>query len=262
VVRIARENPNWGYTRIRGALINLGYEIGRNTIKRILIEAGIDPAPERCKRMSWSTFLRALWGAIAATDFFTVEVLTLVGLVRYHVLFVIDLASRRVHVAGIVREPYDGWMRQIACNLTDAIDGFLIGHRHLIMDRAPVFTAGFRAMLAGSGVKSLRLPARRPNLNDLRARNIPQLIRAPHARRRRRVDDPAMARHFQRPLSSGEPQQAAVRVLEHLGYRVVIPERPLCCGRPLYDFGMLDVARDYLESTLSALKPFVDAGRR
>jgi transposase InsO family protein len=165
IVRIAQENPSWGYTRIRGALSNLGHEVGRNTIKRILVEAGIDPAPERGKAMSWSAFLRAHWGAIAAMDFFTVEVLTLVGLVRYHVLFVIDLASRRVHVAGIVREPYDEWMRQIARNLTDALDGFLLPHRYLIMDRAPVFTHGLRALLAGSGVKSVRLPARSPNLN-------------------------------------------------------------------------------------------------
>jgi hypothetical protein len=94
-----------------------------------LIEAGVDPAPERGKRTSSRTFLRAHWGAIAATDFFTVEVLTLAGLVRYHVLFVIDLANWRVHIAGIVREPYDAWMRQVARNLTDAIEGFLIGHR-------------------------------------------------------------------------------------------------------------------------------------
>ncbi len=93
------------------------------------------------------------WAAIAAMDFFTVEVLTLVGLVRYHVLVVIDLASRRVEIAGIVREPYDGWMRQLARNLTD---GFPIGHRHLIMDRAPMFTVGFRALLAGSALKSRR----------------------------------------------------------------------------------------------------------
>jgi Integrase core domain len=71
----------------------------------------------------------------------------------------------RLDVAGIVREPYDGWMRPIARNLTDAIDGFLIGHRYRIMDRAPVFTAGFRALLAGSGVQSVRLPSRSPNLN-------------------------------------------------------------------------------------------------
>jgi putative transposase len=74
---MAKENSTWGYTRICGALFNLGHEIGRNTIKRILLEAGIDPAPERSKRLSWSAFLRAHWGAIAATNFFTVEVLTL-----------------------------------------------------------------------------------------------------------------------------------------------------------------------------------------
>ena len=97
---MARDNPRWGYTRIRGALRNLGHEIaagearkrfvaerlrGRNTIKRILVENGFDPAPLRKKGMSWETFLKAHWGAIAATDFFSVEVLTRTGLVRYFV---------------------------------------------------------------------------------------------------------------------------------------------------------------------------------
>ena len=90
IVRMARQNRTWGYTRIRGALYNLGHEIGRNTIKRILLENGLDPAPLRGRAMSWETFLKAHWGAIAATDFFSVEVLTRVGLVRYFVLFVID----------------------------------------------------------------------------------------------------------------------------------------------------------------------------
>jgi putative transposase len=83
VLRMAKENATWGYTRIRGALFNLGHELGRNTIKRILLEAGIEPAPERSKRTSWSAFLRAHWGAIAAMDFFTVEVVTRAGLVRF-----------------------------------------------------------------------------------------------------------------------------------------------------------------------------------
>ena len=89
IVRVARENPTWGYTRLRGALKNLGHELGRNTIKRILAEHGIAPAPERGRSMSWSTFIKAHWGAIAATDLFTVEVVNPFGLVRYHVLFVI-----------------------------------------------------------------------------------------------------------------------------------------------------------------------------
>jgi putative transposase len=96
VLRMAKENPTWGYTRIRGALFNSDHDIGRNTIKRILLEAGLQPAPERARRESWSAFLRAHWGAIAAMDFFTVEAVTWGGLVRYHVRFVIDLASRRV----------------------------------------------------------------------------------------------------------------------------------------------------------------------
>ena len=96
IVRVARENPTWGYTRLRGALKNLGHELGRNTIKRILAEHGIAPAPERGRSMSWSTFIKAHWGAIAATDLFTVEVVNPFGLVRYHVLFVIDIATRCV----------------------------------------------------------------------------------------------------------------------------------------------------------------------
>ena len=103
----------------------MGHEVGSNTVKRILAEHGIEPAPARDKRTPWSTFLKARWGAIAATDFFTVEVLTARGLIRYFVLFVIDLETRRVEIAGIVHQPYDDWMKQIARNLTDVMDGFL-----------------------------------------------------------------------------------------------------------------------------------------
>jgi transposase InsO family protein len=165
VLRMARENTTWGYTRIRGALFNLGHEIGRNTIKRILLENRLDPAPLRGKRMSWETFLKAHWGAIAATDFFSVEVLTRVGLVRYFVLFVIDLKTRRIEIAGIVRQPNGEWMNQIARNLTDVESGFLNGARYLIHDRDPLFTESFQRLLKPSGVETLKLPARSPNLN-------------------------------------------------------------------------------------------------
>ena len=127
IVRVARENPTWGYTRLRGALKNLGHELGRNTIKRILAEHGIAPAPERGKSMSWSTFLKAHWGAIAATDLFTVEVVNPFGLVRYHVLFVIDIATRCVCIGGMTSDPNGEWMKQVARNLTDMWDGFLLG---------------------------------------------------------------------------------------------------------------------------------------
>jgi transposase InsO family protein len=138
---------------------------GRNTIKRILLEHGLDPAPLRGKAMSWETFLKAHWGAIAATDFFSVEVLTRAGLVRYFVLFFIDLKTRRVEIAGIVRQPDGEWMKQVGRNLTDADSGFLNGTRYLIHDRAPLFTERFREILEPSGVRTVKLPARSPNLN-------------------------------------------------------------------------------------------------
>jgi transposase InsO family protein len=165
ILRMAKENPRWGYTRIRGALANLGHEIGRNTIKRVLREQGIDPAPERGKRYLWTTFIKAHLGAIAAADFFTAEVATLVGLVRVHVFFVIDIASRKVEVAGVTSNPTGAWMRQIARNLLDAEGGFLMGKRHLLLDRDPLYTKEFRAALKKGGVTVIRLPPRSPNLN-------------------------------------------------------------------------------------------------
>ena len=95
-----------GYTRIRGALSNLGHDIARNTVKRILLEHGIEPAPERGQRTPWKTFLMAHWEGLTATDLFTVEVLTMDGLRRYFVLFVIELKTRRVTAAGIHYQPY------------------------------------------------------------------------------------------------------------------------------------------------------------
>jgi putative transposase len=165
VVTMAQANPGWGYTRIRGALYNLAHEIGRNTIKRILLNNGLEPAPERGKKTSWETFLKSHWGAIAATDFFSVEVLTPRGLVCYLVLFVIDLKTRTVEIAGIVREPDGDWMKQIARNLTDAGEGFLRDARYLIHDRDSLFSADFREILRAGDVKTVRLPARSPNLN-------------------------------------------------------------------------------------------------
>ena len=84
---------------------------------------------------------------------------------RYSVLVVMDLKTRHVEVAGIVCEAYEKWMLQVLRNLTDALDGFLLGKTHLIMDRDPIFTAGFRAMLRRAGATPVRLPRRSPNLN-------------------------------------------------------------------------------------------------
>ena len=96
---------------------------------------------------------------------FTVEVVTLGGLVRYSVLFVMELSTRKVHIAGITCQPGEAWMRNMARHLTHGFDGFLLGKRYLILDRDPLFSKRFRDILRGSGVEPLRLPARSPNLN-------------------------------------------------------------------------------------------------
>ena len=92
-VRMAHDNARWGYTRIQGALRNVGHPVARSTIARILKGHGIEPAPER--PTSWRTFLAAHWGAIAAADFFTTDVWTRRGLVTYYSLFVIDVGADR-----------------------------------------------------------------------------------------------------------------------------------------------------------------------
>ncbi len=115
---MAQENPTWAYSRLGGMLKSLGHSIGHNTIKRILKDNGIEPVHERSQRTPWRRFLRAQWEGMAAwpelrrraADFFTVEVLTLAGLVRYHVLFVIKLKTREVQIAGVTAAPCEAWM--------------------------------------------------------------------------------------------------------------------------------------------------------
>jgi putative transposase len=173
VLEIADENQSWGYTRIRDALHNLGITVDRNTVKRILNDHGIEPAPERKRTGTpWKDFLAAHWDVLAGIDFFNVEVLTFTGIIRYHVLFAIRLETREVQILGITAQPGESWMKQIARNLTDPVDGFLRDTRYLIMDRDPLFTSCFRNMLKACGTNSLRLPARSPNLNAFAERFV------------------------------------------------------------------------------------------
>ena len=165
VVRMAIENEGWGYTRILGEIMKLGHRVSRSSVRRILTERGIEPAPERSKRTPWGKFLKAHWAGIAAADFFTVEVWSSVGLIRYVVLFVLDLPTRKVEIAGIAPIPDGLWMEQVARNLIDDFTGFLRGKRFLIHDRDPLFTRAFYELLQSAGVTSVRLPPRSPNLN-------------------------------------------------------------------------------------------------
>jgi transposase InsO family protein len=166
VVRMAEENPRWGYRRIQGALATLGHHIDAITVRNILRRHHIDPAPRRRQTgMSWTQFLRLHWEVLAATDFFTVEVATWHGLITYYVLVVMELSTRSVQIAGITPHPTDTFMAQCARQLSDPMDGFLLGKRYLIHDRDTKFLHGFDRILRASGVEPVVLPPRSPNLN-------------------------------------------------------------------------------------------------
>ena len=165
VVRMATENRDGGYRRIQGALANLGHEVAHGTIAQILKEHGLEPSPEREGKTTWKEFLSRHRDLMVAADFFTIEAWTRKGLTRFLVLFFIDLSSRKVEIAGVAREANGLWMSQVARNLGDAEEGFLIGKRYLIHDRDPLFTAEFLEILEATGVQSLKLPPRSPNLN-------------------------------------------------------------------------------------------------
>ena len=172
VLRMAMENTSWGCDRIQGALTNVGYVVAPNTVKNILKRHGIEPAPEREKRTPWKTFLKAHWEVMAATDFFTVEVWTPRGLVTHYVLFIIHLSTRSVHIAGVTTAPNGAFMKQVARNLTDVDDGFLLNSRYLIMDRDTKYTDDFRDYLDREGVKPVRCPVRAPNCNAFAERFV------------------------------------------------------------------------------------------
>jgi transposase InsO family protein len=163
VVRMATENPGWGYTRMQGALENVGHRVGRSTIWRILKAAGLPPVPHR--PTSWQTFLRAHWGAIAGADFFTTEVWTWRGLVTYYTVFVIDLASRRVQILGSTPHPEALFMQQIVRTLTMAPDGVADTPNILICDRDRKWSGDVRRRLRDAGIDVVLIPERAPNAN-------------------------------------------------------------------------------------------------
>ena len=170
VLRCARENPSWGYTRIRDALKNIGHELSRSTVANVFGGSALEPSPRRRTATSWHDFIRAHKDVLFATDFFTQEVWKPCGLVTDHVLFVIHIGSRRVHLAGVSDAPHAAFMEQAARELTFEGDGFVDGGRFLIHDRDSKYTDSFLSLLEGAGIESIRLPLESPNLNSLAER--------------------------------------------------------------------------------------------
>jgi putative transposase len=163
VVRMAEENPTWGYTRIQGALRNVGHRVGRSTIARILKAAGLPPVPER--PTSWQTFLRAHWGAVAGADFFTTEVWKWQGLVTYYTVFVIDLASRRVQMLGSTPHPEALFMQQVVRTLTSSEPGGMSVPQTLICDRDRKWSGDVQRHPRDAGIRVVLTPVRAPNAN-------------------------------------------------------------------------------------------------
>ena len=165
VLRLAKENPRWGYDRIQGGLSNVGYHISDTTVGNVLKRHGIEPAPDRKRQTTWATFLKAHRDVLSAIDFTTVEVWTKSGLVTFYLLFVMELKTRRVHFAGYTVHPNEAWMKQIARNLANWEGGFLNDKQYLLMDRDTKFCESFRSFLDDEGVTAVQLPPKSPNLN-------------------------------------------------------------------------------------------------
>jgi putative transposase len=159
VVRLARENPHWGYQRIAGELMKLGFRLSPSTIRRVLASAGLEPAPRR-GAVSWPVFLRQQAASMLACDFFTVET---VSLRRLYVLFFIELGSRRVHLGGCTTNPSGSWVVQQARNLS--FTNLLERMRFLIHDRDSKFTAAFDELFRSEGITVIRTPVRAPRAN-------------------------------------------------------------------------------------------------
>jgi hypothetical protein len=215
ILRLGRENPHWGYRRIVGELKDLGVVVSPTTVRKVLIEAGLPPAPERA-RPSWRGFLRQQAATTLACDFLTVES---AFLQRIYVLFFISLTTRRVEYVACTSNPDGGWTAQQARNLMMQL-GDQQPFRLLIHDRNTKFAGGFDEVFSSEGIKVIRTPVRAPNANAYAERwgqNRPRGLPRPDPDRwppQSRARIARLCPALQRASSSPRPRACAARPLE------------------------------------------------
>jgi transposase InsO family protein len=238
-LRLARENPRWGYKRLQGELAKLGHRVGRSTVRDLLKRVGLPPAPERSRRgISWRSFCRHYRQQVLACDFFVVETALLRSI---FVLFFLEVRTRRVHLAGCTAHPTGTWVAQQARNLAWHLQDGNLAATILLHDRDSRFTAAFDRVLADEGLTVVRTPPRCPWANGYAERWV-------GSARRECLDHLLILneRHLQRVLVEYTTFYNERRPHQGLGQRCPVPcppgpgEGPVRCrdvlGGILHDY--------------------------
>ena len=218
VVRLAKENPRWGYRRIQGELLKLGVRLAASTISRIMKVHGLGPAPRR-SGPTWRQFLRTQASGTLATDFFHVDT---VLFKRLYVLFFIELGSRRVWITGVSAHPNAAWVTQQARNVTGDLADQDTTAKYLVRDRDTKYVASFDEVFRSEGTEILRTPFRTPNANAFAERFV-RTVRSECLDHLLVVNE----RHLERILRSYARHYNGHRPHQGLSQEIPAPESPL-----------------------------------